>query len=64
MIFIYFGMFSDELPLGLHWVMFIPTLRGQGDEEQAKYWLELADKYAIIGTYAQVKLLFRHLYHS
>ncbi len=35
--------------MGLHEAMFLPTLRGQADEEQAKYWIPLAENYKIVG---------------
>lgn len=36
--------------------MFIPTIEGQGTEEQKKQWLPLAASYQIIGAYAQTEL--------
>jgi len=42
--------------MGLHEAMFLPTLRGQADEEQAKYWIPLAENYKIVGCYAQTEL--------
>ncbi|KAJ7388681.1 Acyl-coenzyme A oxidase (Acyl-CoA oxidase) [Desmophyllum pertusum] len=43
-------------PFHLSKVMFIPTLKGQGSEEQKAKWLPLAESYQIIGTYAQTEL--------
>ncbi|GBC06010.1 hypothetical protein RclHR1_06560001 [Rhizophagus clarus] len=43
-------------PLGSHRGMFIPTLIGQGTEEQKKIFLTLAKNYQIIGCYAQTEL--------
>ncbi|KAL9961620.1 hypothetical protein ACROYT_G030602 [Oculina patagonica] len=43
-------------PFHLSRVMFIPTLKGQGTEEQKAKWLPLAESYQIIGTYAQTEL--------
>ncbi|VAH70000.1 unnamed protein product [Triticum turgidum subsp. durum] len=40
----------------LHWVMFVPAIKGQGTEEQQKKWLTMAYKFQIIGTYAQTEL--------
>ncbi|XP_047330734.1 peroxisomal acyl-coenzyme A oxidase 1-like isoform X2 [Impatiens glandulifera] len=40
----------------LHWGMFIPSIKGQGTEEQQKKWLPLAYKMQIIGCYAQTEL--------
>ncbi|XP_010529972.1 PREDICTED: putative peroxisomal acyl-coenzyme A oxidase 1.2 [Tarenaya hassleriana] len=42
--------------MDLHWHMFIPTIAGQGTEEQKRKWLPLAYKMKIIGTYAQTEL--------
>ncbi len=45
---------KDGQPLGLHFIMFIPTLAGQGTKEQQEKWLPRAFNLDIIGTYAQV----------
>lgn len=57
------GMLYQSLVMGrdlhaleLHYVMFIPTLQGQADEEQQDQWLQLAISRSIIGTYAQTEL--------
>ncbi|KAG2679858.1 hypothetical protein I3760_11G071400 [Carya illinoinensis] len=42
--------------MDLHWGMFIPTIKGQGTEEQQQKWLPLAYKMKIIGCYAQTEL--------
>lgn len=42
--------------LGLHFVMFLPTLRSQGDAEQRKKWLPLAESFKALGTYAQTEM--------
>ena len=42
--------------LGLHYVMFLPTLRSQGDAEQRKKWLPLAESFKALGTYAQTEM--------
>ena len=42
--------------LDLHLGMFIPTIQGQGDEEQRKHWLPMCTKLQIVGTYAQTEL--------
>ncbi|XP_037545806.1 peroxisomal acyl-coenzyme A oxidase 1 [Nematolebias whitei] len=42
--------------LGLHDVMFLPTLRSQCDPQQAKKWLPLAESLQVLGTYAQTEL--------
>jgi len=44
----------DGQPLGLHVLMFVPTLMGQASAEQQKRWLQRAVNLNIIGTYAQV----------
>jgi acyl-CoA oxidase len=45
-----------NLQLGAHRGMFIPTLIGQGTEEQKKKFLVPAIKYRILGCYAQTEL--------
>jgi acyl-CoA oxidase len=40
----------------LHDIAFLPYLRGQCDEEQARHWVPLAERYRIIGAYAQTEL--------
>ena len=47
---------DENLPIGLHHSMFIPTLEGQLTEEQQRKWLPLARHYGIIGTYAQTEI--------
>ncbi|XP_070533282.1 peroxisomal acyl-coenzyme A oxidase 1-like [Ptychodera flava] len=47
---------QDTHGFTLHYNMFLPTLSGQGDEEQKKYWIPLAQDLKIIGTYAQTEL--------
>ena len=47
---------GGENPLGLQTIMFIPSIIGQGTEEQKKKWLPLARKYKIIGCYAQTEI--------
>eukprot|EP01120_Amphizonella_sp_Union-15-10_P016186 TRINITY_DN8453_c0_g1_i1.p1 TRINITY_DN8453_c0_g1~~TRINITY_DN8453_c0_g1_i1.p1 ORF type:complete len:652 (-),score=118.79 TRINITY_DN8453_c0_g1_i1:70-2025(-) len=39
-------------PFGLHSVMFVPTIKSLGTDEQQKYWLS----QSIVGTYAQTEL--------
>ena len=43
-------------PLGLHQVMFIPTIEKQGTKGQIAKFLEPAKRYEIIGTYSQTEL--------
>lgn len=47
---------AEGMPLGLHWIMFIPTLQNQCDEEQTEWWLFKALKGEILGTYAQTEM--------
>lgn len=42
--------------LSLHYVMFIPTLQGQTNDEQLEEYLGQAISRSIIGTYAQTEL--------
>ncbi|XP_037115764.1 peroxisomal acyl-coenzyme A oxidase 1 isoform X2 [Syngnathus acus] len=57
-IYCYKSMFRGNVheAMGLHFVMFVPTLYGQCDPEQSKKWLPLAESYQAIGTYAQTEL--------
>ncbi|XP_068627015.1 acyl-coenzyme A oxidase 1-like [Battus philenor] len=50
------AILGDGSPLTLHYVMFIPTLMGQGTVEQQAYWIGRAFNLDIIGTYAQTEL--------
>ena len=43
-------------PLGIQHLMFIPTISGQGTQEQKDKWLPLANNYDIIGCYAQTEM--------
>lgn len=49
-------MGRDLHSLSLHYVMFIPTLQGQTNDEQLEKYLGLAISRAIIGTYAQTEI--------
>jgi len=40
----------------LHQAMFLPTLRGQADDEQQAKWIPLAENYDIVGCYAQTEM--------
>uniref|UniRef100_A0A8C7MMS2 Acyl-coenzyme A oxidase n=1 Tax=Oncorhynchus kisutch TaxID=8019 RepID=A0A8C7MMS2_ONCKI len=42
--------------LGLHFVMFLPTLYTQCNEQQLKKWVPLAESFKALGTYAQTEL--------
>ncbi|XP_050519552.1 probable peroxisomal acyl-coenzyme A oxidase 1 [Diabrotica virgifera virgifera] len=50
------AILKDGNPLTLHYVMFIPTLMGQGTVEQQAEWIQKAWSCDIIGTYAQTEL--------
>lgn len=50
------SLISEPTPYGLHASMFLVTLREQGTAEQHKLFLEKAEKYQIIGCYAQTEL--------
>ncbi|KAG0236448.1 acyl-coenzyme A oxidase [Actinomortierella wolfii] len=47
---------DDTLPILLHNGAFIPVITSQGTDEQHAKWLPLAEKYQIIGCYAQTEL--------
>ncbi|ORY65119.1 acyl-CoA oxidase [Pseudomassariella vexata] len=49
-------LLSEATPYGLHYSMFLVTLREQGTPEQHKLFLEKAENYEIIGCYAQTEL--------
>ncbi|CAI5456765.1 unnamed protein product [Caenorhabditis angaria] len=49
-------MGRDLHPLSLHYIMFLPTLQGQTDDEQLDEWLPKAIARSIVGTYAQTEL--------
>lgn len=49
-------LLSEPTPYGLHATMFLVTLREQGTPEQHRLFLDRAEKYEIIGCYAQTEL--------
>ncbi|RJE26880.1 acyl-Coenzyme A oxidase [Aspergillus sclerotialis] len=49
-------LIGEPTPYGLHATMFLVTLQGQGTPEQHKLFLERAQKYQILGCYAQTEL--------
>lgn len=56
------GIIKEGNPLGVHFVMFVPTILGQGTIEQQGEWLGRAWNLEILGTYAQVsRMVFIHL---
>ncbi|CRG87873.1 acyl-CoA oxidase [Talaromyces islandicus] len=50
------GLLGEPTPYALHASMFLVTLREQSNPEQRKLFLERAEKYEIIGCYAQTEL--------
>ncbi|KAI6223755.1 Acyl-CoA oxidase dehydrogenase and Acyl-CoA oxidase domain containing protein [Aphelenchoides fujianensis] len=50
-------MGRDLHAMSLHYVMFLPTIQGQTDEEQLDEWLGLVISRGILGTYAQTEIL-------
>lgn len=48
------GLLREGNPLGVHFVMFLPTIMGQGTSEQQAEWMGRAWNLEILGTYAQV----------
>lgn len=50
------AILKDGNPFSLHYVMFIPTLLGQGTIEQQAEWINKAWNCDILGTYAQTEL--------
>lgn len=47
---------GDDLPLSLHWVMFVPNIRSLCDEEQQQQWLPQCRDFRMVGCYAQTEL--------
>ncbi|KAI8145925.1 acyl-CoA dehydrogenase/oxidase [Fennellomyces sp. T-0311] len=54
--FIMTALYEQSSPFHLHNGMFVPTLEGQCNEEQRKLFLERAQRFEIIGCYAQTEL--------
>lgn len=50
------AILKDGNPLGLQFIMFIPTILGQSTPEQLDKWLQRAMECSIVGTYAQTEL--------
>ncbi|EEB20498.1 Acyl-coenzyme A oxidase 1, peroxisomal, putative [Pediculus humanus corporis] len=50
------AVLKDGNPFTLHYVMFIPTILGQGTLQQQAHWVGRAWNKEIIGTYAQTEL--------
>ena len=49
-------LFRSQVPLSLHLMMFITTLKNLCDDEQRKLFLEPTERGEIIGCYAQTEL--------
>uniref|UniRef100_A0A1X7T9X5 Acyl-coenzyme A oxidase n=1 Tax=Amphimedon queenslandica TaxID=400682 RepID=A0A1X7T9X5_AMPQE len=47
---------DDDFPAAVHELMFVPTIEGQGNEEQKEKWLKISRNFDIIGCYAQTEL--------
>lgn len=47
---------ADDLPLALHWIMFVPNILSLCDEEQQAAWLPLCRDWRMIGCYAQTEV--------
>ncbi|XP_063239947.1 probable peroxisomal acyl-coenzyme A oxidase 1 [Bacillus rossius redtenbacheri] len=50
------AILKDGNPFAVHYVMFVPTIMGQGTPEQQAVWIGRAWNCEIIGTYAQTEL--------
>ncbi|KAF9351172.1 hypothetical protein BGX26_010760 [Mortierella sp. AD094] len=50
------ALIDEPGPFGLHRGMFLPTLASQGTEEQIEKFFKPAERYEIIGCYAQTEL--------
>lgn len=50
------GVLKEGNPMAVHFVMFLPTILGQGTTEQQVEWLGRAWSMGILGTYAQTEL--------
>lgn len=48
--------FPEQVPLSLHEMMFLPTLKNLCDEEQVETFLKPAERFDILGCYAQTEL--------
>jgi len=47
---------ADDLPLALHWIMFVPNILSLCDDEQIQQWIALCTDWKMIGCYAQTEL--------
>jgi acyl-CoA oxidase len=51
-----FYLFGEDLPIQLQVTVFLPCLKALASEEQLAKWLPLAQRYEMIGSYAQTEL--------
>jgi hypothetical protein len=49
-------LLAFPLPIDLHVSMFVTTIRGQGTDAQIAHWLPQAERFSILGTYAQTEV--------
>ena len=47
---------KDQTPLGVHYKLFIPTLKNLCNSKQVEKFLRPAEKLEIVGCYAQTEL--------
>jgi len=47
---------ADDMPLALHWVMFVPNIKSLCDDQQQSEWLPKCLDWQVIGCYAQTEL--------
>jgi acyl-CoA oxidase len=50
------GVLSNSNPFGLTHLLFIPCIQLLGTDEQISYWVPLAEKGKIVGSYAQTEM--------
>ncbi|KAL4084612.1 hypothetical protein QTP88_027543 [Uroleucon formosanum] len=50
------AILKQSIPFAVHTTMFLPSLIGQGNQEQKEEWVGRALEYKILGTYAQTEL--------
>jgi len=51
-----FYLFGEDLPIQLQVSVFLPCLKALASDEQLAKWLPLAQRYEMIGSYAQTEL--------
>jgi acyl-CoA oxidase len=51
-----FYLFGEDLPIQLQVSVFVPCLKALASDEQLAKWLPLAQRYEMIGSYAQTEL--------